>query len=284
MIDLRGQYIVETEWLVEHLNAPDLAVVDASLHLPTAKRDPRAEFASEHILGALFFDIDDISDRSSNLPHMLPSAVVFASKMKQLGIGDGTTVVAYDTTGLYSAARGWWMLRAMGHENVAVLNGGLPKWKAEGHPVTDEPTLQHSDLQFTPRFNAALVRDLEEVRAIIRSGDEQIVDARAAGRFRGESPEPREGLRAGHMPGALNVPFSSIQNENGTLKSDEEMCRIFEAAGVDLNKPTTASCGSGVTAAVLALALAVLGQPDVAVYDGAWAEWGHRDSGCDVVT
>jgi thiosulfate/3-mercaptopyruvate sulfurtransferase len=253
MPDLRGRYIVETDWLAEHLDAPDLVVVDGSLHLPTKQRDPKQEYAAEHIPGALFFDIDDIADHSNPLPHMLPSIVV------------------------------WWMLRAMGHEDVAVLNGGLPKWKADGHPVTDEPPPARSERHFTPRFNAALVRDIDDVKATIKSGSEQIVDARAAGRFRGEAPEPRKGLRSGHMPGARNVPFLSLQNADGTLKSADEMRAVFAAAGVDINKPAMTTCGSGVTAAMLSLALAILGNPDVPVYDGSWTEWGDEASGGEVV-
>ncbi len=283
MPDLRGRYIVETNWLADHLDAPDLVIVDGSLHLPTKPHDPKAQYADEHIPGALFFDIDDIADHANPLPHMLPSTVVFASKMKKMGIGDGTRVVAYDTEGLYSAARVWWMLRAMGHEDVAVLNGGLPKWKADGYAVTDEPTPKRTERHFTPRFNGGLVRDIDDVKAIVKGGGEQIVDARASARFRGEAAEPRQGLRSGHMPGALNVPFASLQNPDATLKSADELRAIFENAGVDITKPTMTTCGSGVTAAVLSLALAVLGNPDVPVYDGSWTEWGDARSGGEVV-
>ncbi len=283
MPDLRGRYIVETDWLAEHLAAPDLVVVDGSLHLPTTGRDPRAEYLNEHIPGSLFFDIDDIADADSPLPHMLPSTVVFASKMKKMGIGDGTRVIAYDSQGLYSAARVWWMLRVMGHEDVAVLNGGLPKWKAENHPVTDEATPPKTERHFTPRFNAALVRDVDDVKAAIASGHEQVVDARAAGRFRGEAAEPRAGLRSGHMPGAKNVPFTNLLNDDGALKPIEEIRATFAAAGVDPTRPALTTCGSGVTAGVLALALAVLGNPDAAVYDGSWVEWGDPRYGGEVV-
>ena len=272
---LRGRYIVETEWLAEHLDAPDLVVLDGSLHLPTSGRDAKAEYAAEHIPGAVFFDIDDIADDANPLPHMLPSTVKFASRMKKMGIGDGMRVVTYDTQGIYSAARVWWMFRAMGHEDVAVLNGGLKKWKAENRPTTDEPPRTRSERHFTPRFNSALVRDLDDVKSLVASGSEQIVDARAAGRFRGEAAEPRKGLRAGHMPGAANVPFASLLHEDGTLKPAEDLRAAFAAAGVDPAKPATTTCGSGVTAGVLALSLALLGNPDAAVYDGSWSEWGQ---------
>lgn len=284
MSSLRGHYLVETDWLAEHLSAPDLVVVDGSMHLPTTGRDARAEYAAEHIPGALFFDIEEISDDSSPLPHMLPPPEKFASKVKALGIGDGTRVVVYDSTGLYSAGRVWWMFRAMGHEDVAVLNGGLKKWKAEGRPVTDEPTPQRSPKHFTARYNAALVRDLAEMKALVADGSEQVADARSSGRFRGEEIEPRKGLRSGHMPGSANVHYASLLNEDGTLKSEPELRAAFEAVGVSLNKPIVTSCGSGVTAGVLTLALAVLGRTDVAVYDGSWSEWGHENAGTSVVS
>ncbi|MCB1510159.1 MAG: 3-mercaptopyruvate sulfurtransferase [Hyphomicrobiaceae bacterium] len=284
MPDLRGRYVVETDWLAEHLNAPDLVVLDGSLHLPTKQRDPRTEYAAAHIPGAMFFDIDDIKDDTNPLPHMLPPPAKFASKVKRMGIGDGMRIVAYDNEGLYSAARVWWMFRAMGYEDVAVLNGGLPKWRAEGRPISDEPPATRSERHFTPRFNAALVRDIDDVKAALTSGSEQIVDARAAGRFIGEAPEPRAGLRSGHMPGARNVPFTTLLNGDGTLKSADEIRAIFRGAGVDPTQPVTASCGSGVTAGVVALALALIGQTDAAVYDGSWTEWGDVNSGGEVVT
>ncbi len=280
---LRGRYIVETDWLAEHLDAPDLVVLDGSTHLPTAKRDARAEYVEEHIPGAMFFDINEIADQSNPLPHMLPSTVQFASQMKKMGIGDGMRVVAYDSVGLYSAARVWWMFRTMGHEDVAVLNGGLPKWKAEGRPVTAQPTAARSERHFTPRLNAGLVRDIDDIKSIVRNGGEQIIDARAAARFKAEAPEPRKGLRSGHMPGAVNVPFTNLLNDDGTLKPTDDLRAIFASAGVQQQQPAVTSCGSGVTACVLSLALAVMGNPDVPVYDGSWSEWGDENSGGDVV-
>lgn len=282
MPDLRGRYIVETDWLSEHLNSPDLVLLDGSTHLPTTGRNAHNEYNAEHIPGAQFFDINAIADTDNPLPHMLPTPAKFSSMMKKMGIGDGMRVVAYDSEGLYSAGRVWWMFRSMGHEDVAVLNGGLKKWKAENRPTTDEPPRARSERHFTARTNAALVRDLEDVKSIVENRSEQIVDARAAARFRGEVIEPRKGLRSGHMPGAHNVPFTTLLKEDGTLKSTDELVAAFKNAGIDLQKPITASCGSGVTAGVLALALALIGRPDTAVYDGSWTEWGHEDAGTSV--
>ena len=268
------KWLVETDWLASRLDAPDLVVVDASLHLPSTGRDPKAEFRAAHIPGALYFDMDDISDEKNPLPHMLPSTTKFASRVKKMGIGDGTRVVAYDTEGLYSAARAWWMFRIMGHDDVAVLNGGLKKWKAEGRPLEEGEPRRRTERHFTPRFHAELVRDAAEVKALIGSKAAQIVDARAAGRFEGRDPDPRPGLRKGHIPGSRNVPFGSLLNPDGTLKNPVELQATFAKAGVDPQKPVVATCGSGVTAGVVALALALLGRPDAAVYDGSWVEWG----------
>jgi thiosulfate/3-mercaptopyruvate sulfurtransferase len=274
MADDAAKWLVETDWLASHLDTPGLVIVDGSMHLPTAKRDAKAEYLAAHIPGALFFDIDDIADEKSPLPHMLPKADKFASRMKAMGIGDGMHVVAYDSEGLYSAARVWWMFRAMGHEEVRVLNGGLKKWKSEGLPLEDGAPRRRSERHFTAMLNAELVRDVTDVRGLIGSKSVQIVDARAPGRFEGREIEPRKGLRSGHIPGSRNVPFASLLKPDGTLKAASELRSIFAGAGVDTAKPVVASCGSGVTAGVVALALALLGRPDAAVYDGSWTEWG----------
>ncbi len=284
MPSVPGSYVVETDWLAERLDAPDLVVLDGSWHLPTAQRDPRAEYAEEHIPGALFFDIDELSDERSTLPHMLPSSVKFASRMKQMGIGDGMRIVVYDSVGMFSAARVWWMFRVMGHEDVAVLNGGLPKWKAEGRPVTLEPPVPRSPRHFTPRFNAGLVRDLEDMKRIVESGEIQVADARGPGRFTGTEPEPRPGIRGGHMPGARNLPYSRLLNPDGTLKSVPDLRQAFADAGIDPAKPVVTTCGSGVTAAILSLGLAMIGQPESGLYDGSWSEWGQEQNGLPVAT
>jgi thiosulfate/3-mercaptopyruvate sulfurtransferase len=284
MSNLRGAYVVETDWLAERLDAPDLVVLDGSWHLPAAKRDPRAEYEAEHIPGAIFFDIEDISDEKSALPHMLPSTAKFASRVKNLGIGDGMRVVVYDSVGLFSAARVWWMFRTMGHEDVAVLNGGLPKWKAEKRSVTSEPSPRRTPRHFTPRFNASLVRDLADMKALVKSGTGQIADARGPGRFSGAEPEPRQGLRSGHMPGARSMHYAQLLKPDGTLKSADELKAAFRAAGLNPAKPIATTCGSGISAAILSLALALIGQPDSGLYDGSWTEWGDAKSDTEVAT
>lgn len=277
-------WIVETEWLASHLDAPDLIILDGTWHLPTSGRDAKAEYLAEHIPGALFFDIDDLSDEKSDLPHMLPSTVKFASRMKKMGIGDGKRIVVYDTYGLFSAARVWWTFRAMGHQDVAVLNGGLKKWKAEGRPLEDMPPPPRSTRHFSPLQNSELVRDLSDMKSYVEKRNMQIVDARPAGRFEGKDPEPRPGLKQGHIPGSVNVPSQAVINADGTLKSREELERIFKDAGIDPAKPVVTTCGSGVTASILSLALAVVGQTNAAVYDGAFAEWGKDSLGLPVET
>jgi thiosulfate/3-mercaptopyruvate sulfurtransferase len=266
--------IVSTEWLEAHLGSPDICILDASWHMPAAKRDAKAEFREGHIPGAQVFDIDELSDTASSLPHMLPSPEKFSSRMRKMGIGDGKKIITYDAAGLFSAARAWWMFKVFGHNDVAVLDGGLPKWKAEGRPLEDGPAPQPQERHFTPRVRSMMVRDMKDVTAILKSGSAQIADARSAPRFRGEEAEPRPGVRAGHMPGARNVHYASLLRPDGTLKSPEEIRSIFEAAGIDLSKPVVTSCGSGITAAILTLGLTLVGAKEHALYDGSWTEWG----------
>ncbi|MEO0683079.1 MAG: 3-mercaptopyruvate sulfurtransferase [Pseudomonadota bacterium] len=267
------QLLVSTDWLERHLSAPDVRVLDGSYHLPDTGRDAKAEYAEAHIPGARFFDIDDVADARSPLPHMAPPAEKFVSRVRAMGVGDGHRVVVYDQAGLFSAARVWWMWRLMGHRDVAVLDGGLPKWTAEGRETEDLPPAAR-DRHFTARREAGLARDVTQVAEAVKLGREQIVDARSPARFAGEAPEPRAGLRAGHMPGARNVHYAALVNGDGTMKDEAALRAVFEAAGVDLDRPIIATCGSGVTACVLALALERLGMRDWSVYDGSWTEWG----------
>jgi len=264
-----SKWLVSTDWLAEHLAAPDVAVLDASWHLPTSGRDAKAEFLSAHIPGALFFDIDEIADTSSLYPHMLPSAEKFSSRMRKMGIGDGKKIIIYDTLGLYSAARAWWMFRVFGKEDVAILEGGFPKWKMERRPIEDGEPPPRQERHFTARYQGVLVKDRNSVLRAIRSGQDQLVDARSAGRYAGTEPEPRPGVRSGHIPGAKSVPYSELVGEDGTLKSADDIDSVFAKAGIDPNRPVIAYCGSGVTAAVLSFGLAVAGYHDHAVYDGS---------------
>jgi thiosulfate/3-mercaptopyruvate sulfurtransferase len=266
--------LVSTQWLEDHLGSPDIAIVDASWHLPASGRNARAEFAAARIPGSQFFDIDDLSDTNSPLPHMLPSPEKFSSRMRKLGIGDGKKVIAYDAAGLFSAARAWWMFKVFGHEDVAVLDGGLPKWRAEGRPIDEEPPLKTQERHFTSRFQSLLLRDKADVAEALKHGTAQIADARSPARFRGEEAEPRAGVRAGHMPGARNVHYASLLKPDATLKSPVEIAATFAAAGIDPMKPVITSCGSGVTAAILTLALTQIGAKNHALYDGSWTEWG----------
>ncbi|MEL6595511.1 MAG: 3-mercaptopyruvate sulfurtransferase [Pseudomonadota bacterium] len=265
--------LVSTDWLEAHLRDPDLRILDASWYLPDAGRDSRAEYDAAHIPGARFFDIEEISDHRSDMPHMAPSTEKFISRMRAMGVGDGHQVVIYDGAGLFSAARVWWLFKLMGKNDVAVLDGGLPKWQAEGREVEDLPPLVR-DRHMTVSRQNHLVKDVTQVASASKLGDYSIIDARAADRFRGDAPEPREGLRAGHIPNSRNVPFKTLLDADGTMKTPAKLKAIFEEAGVDLSKPAITSCGSGVTAAVLSLALERIGKTDHALYDGSWAEWG----------
>ncbi len=265
--------LVSTDWLAAHLNDPDLRILDASWHMPATGRDGRAEYEAEHIPGARFFDIDEISDHRSTLPHMAPPPEKFVSRMRAMGVGDGHQVVVYDSAGIFSAPRVWWTFRLMGKMDVAVLDGGLPKWKAEGRPIEDLPPMVR-DRHITVSRMAHLVKDVSQVAAASKLGDWQIVDARAAERFRGEVEEPRPGLRSGHIPGSLNLPFGNLKNPDGTLKDRDGLRAALTSAGVDLDRPVITSCGSGVTAAVISLALEIAGHRNHALYDGSWSEWG----------
>jgi len=267
--------LVSTQWLADHMNAPDVRIVDGSWYLPQAGRDAQAEYNATHIPDAHFLDIDALSDPNTNLPHMLPPPEMFASRMRKIGLGDGLRVIVYDGMGLFSAARIWWMFRAMGHQDVAVLNGGFPKWTAEGRQVTDEqPRLRERHM--TARPDNTKIRNVDQVLANITSKREQILDARSAPRFFAQVPEPRAGMRGGHVPGAINLPYTDLLNEDGTMRDGEALRVIFAAKGITMNKPVTTMCGSGVTAAILALGLELAGHRQVAVYDGSWTEWGGR--------
>jgi len=269
-----SRFLKSTEWLAEHLRDRGVIAVDASYFLPTQKRDARAEYRGGHIPGAVFFDIEEVCDHSTELPHMLPGATQFGEAVGALGIGDGDTVVVYDSRGLYSAARVWWTFRIFGAKNVFILDGGLPKWKAEGRPL-ETGDGERPAKEFHAEMDIAPVAMLADVRMALTDRSAQIVDARSAERFAGKAPEPRPGLRSGHMPDSLNVPFENVL-ENGRLASRERIEAAFTSAGVDLDKPVITSCGSGVTAAILTFALESIGRTPKGLYDGSWSEWGSR--------
>jgi thiosulfate/3-mercaptopyruvate sulfurtransferase len=266
--------LVSTEWLAAHLGAPDLRIVDGTFTLPGVTPTGQELYLARHIPGAVFFDIDDIADEHNPLPHMLPTPEKFSAQMRKLGLGDGHKIVVYDSAGLSSAGRPWWMLRVFGHQDVAILDGGLPKWQAEGRPVTDDiPALR--ERHFTARLNTLLVRDKEQMLGNLTAQREQVIDARSRPRFEGSAKEPRAGLRSGHIPGSLNLPFDELTDrQTRTLRPAEVLAARFAAAGLERGKPVVASCGSGVTACALAFGLHLLGWPDAAVYDGSWSEWG----------
>jgi thiosulfate/3-mercaptopyruvate sulfurtransferase len=272
---------VTTDWLDAHLGDPDLRVIDASWHLPTTARKGDAEFLAAHIPGAVFFNIDTIADKSTDLPHMLPKPEAFAGAMGELGLGDGMRFVIYDSQGLFAAARVWWTLRAYGVKEVFILDGGLPKWMHEGRSI-EAGEAKPKPATFTPKLKETVVAHLADVKTALGSGAAQVVDARPADRFAGRAAEPRPGLKSGHMPGALNLPYAEVL-EHGRLKSKAALAKTIAAHGIDLTKPVLTTCGSGVSAAIVTLAIEEAGGEIAGLYDGSWAEWGARED-CPVTT
>ena len=278
MTDFSSKWLVETDWLQDRLGAPGLIVMDATWTMPGEPKSGSDLYREAHIPGALFFDIEDLSDTSSPHPHMLPSPEKFTSRLKKLGVGDGMKVVVYDHKGIFSSPRAWWMFRVMGHEDVAVLNGGLKKWVAEGRSVESGPAGLRTTRHFTARRNSELVRDISDMLKEVHAAKTQIVDARSKARFLGQEVEVRPVPRIGHMPGACNVPYGTLIEPSGALKPAAELRAAFESAGINPDKPVIATCGSGITACILALGLAVLGNEHASVYDGSWAEWATEPS------
>lgn len=274
MTESASRWIVSTEWLAARLGQKDVVVVDGSYYLPTQKRDAHAEYVASHIPGAVFFDIEEIADHSTDLPHMLPGPAIFSKAVSALGIGKDDTIVVYDGVGLFAAPRVWWTFRLFGATKVYILDGGFPQWKAENRPV-EAGEVKREPRAFDAEMDTKKVATVSEVQLALASGIEQIVDARSSGRFRGVDPEPRPGLRSGHMPGAFNVPYQNIL-EGNRLASKEKIAAAFKEAGVDADKPVITSCGSGVTAAILWLALDAIGKPPAALFDGSWTEWASR--------
>jgi thiosulfate/3-mercaptopyruvate sulfurtransferase len=271
---LASKWLVTTDWLAARLGKPDVSIVDSSFYLPTQRRDAKTEYLAEHIPGAVFFDIDAIADHSTDLPHMLPGATQFSKDVGELGIGKDDTIVIYDATGLGGAPRVWWTFRIFGAKKVYILDGGLPKWKAESRPV-ESGKVTPKPRKFDAELDASVVATVDDVQLALMQKTAQVVDARPANRFDGQAPEPRPGIRSGHMPGALNVPASDLV-ENGRLVSPDKIAERFKKGGVDLSKPIITSCGSGVTAATLWFALDAIGKQPKGLYDGSWTEWGGR--------
>ena len=270
--------LVSTDWLADHLDDPSVALFDTSWYLPTDNRIPEAEFQARHIPGAQFFDIDAIADKATDLPHMVPSEAEFAAAMSEMGVRNTDQVVVYDTAGLLAAPRVWWTFRLFGHENVAVLDGGMPKWEREGRPVTDQADKRPAST-YQATLNTKLLADIATVRQAAASGTAQVADGRGAARFRGEAPEPREGLAQGRIPGSFNVFYANLIAADGTVKDAAAIKQLFVEAGIDLDRPVITSCGSGITAAVLSLGLEIIGHPNHALYDGSFAEWGQPGKG-----
>lgn len=269
--------LVDCEWLAQRLGAPDIVVLDATFFLPNQRRSAHDEFRQAHIPGARFFDIDEVADKTSPLPHMLPTPERFAEAVGEMGIGNDSHIIAYDSNSFMASARLWWTFRVFGHDRVSVLDGGLARWGAEGGPLTDQLPVT-TPRRFTAGFRPNLVRDLEQMKALLTERDAQILDARSPGRFAGTEPEPRSGLRCGHIPGSRNLFFRNLIDETRfCLKSPTELEKLLREAGIDRSRPVTASCGTGVTAAILALGLHCIGNESVAVYDGSWTEWGGRE-------
>jgi thiosulfate/3-mercaptopyruvate sulfurtransferase len=273
---LNMEPLVTTEWLAAELGKPDMVVFDATKYLPNEPKDGKTEFLRAHIQGARYFDIDQIADPDTDLPHMVPSPGRFARLMGALGVGNASRVVFYDQKGLASAARGWWLMGLFGHDNAAVLDGGLPKWLQENRPTSDGDPAAATETAFRPDYRAARLRGVGDMLRNVRTAAEQVVDARAAGRFTGAVPEPRAGMRSGHIPNAVSLPYTDLLHADGTFRSPAEVRDRFQAAGVNGSRPVVTSCGSGVTACILTLGLRVAGLPEGAVYDGSWTEWGGR--------
>ena len=275
MSDRTENMLVSSSWLAAHLDDADVKIVDGSWYMAAENRDPHVEHAEAHIPGAVYFDIDAISDTSNPLPHMFPDADTFAAAVSKLGIANSDHVVTYDGGSMAAAGRVWWMFRAFGHQRVSVLDGGMRKWRADGGAV-DSGTADPAPTAYTARLNSALVRSLDDVLSLIEDGREQILDARSTGRFSAVEPEPRAGMRSGHMPGAYNLPYLDLLAEDGTLRPIDQLNSLFAESGIDLSKPIVTSCGSGVSATVLLLGLHLLGHKTNALYDGSWTEWGGR--------